>query len=60
MSYVKWNKRDGIVDAETGKQLLQLIATGATKKFRDMAGKELANKLNTIARAQAPEHKERH
>lgn len=50
MNYVKWDKKDGIVDKETGLQLLQLVTVNCSRKYREMAGKELVNKLNTIAR----------
>src|SRR3990167_9346274 len=43
----KWNKKDGLCD-ENGRQLIQFCATGASKKFRDMAGKVLANQLNNM------------
>ena len=50
MKPVKWSKIEGVVDAETGKQLLQLVICNCTQKFRETAGRELVNKLNTIAR----------
>ena len=45
-----WDKRDGLLDADTGQQVLQLVANYCTNKFRNMAGKELAEKLNSIER----------
>lgn len=46
MNYVKYNKRGGIVDAETGKQLLLVVEVNATKKYRDMACKLLVAAIN--------------
>jgi len=48
----KWHKRDGLTD-EQGNQLIQFCATGATAKFRHMAGKILANQLNNMERGKA-------
>ena len=53
MGEVKWNKKDGIVDARTGTQLLQILASNCSQKYRDMAGKELANKLNSVVRGRS-------
>lgn len=46
-THYKFDRHSGIVDIE-GKILLQLVPVSCSKKFREMAGKELANKLNTI------------
>ena len=43
----KFDKNVGLVDIE-GKVILQLVAVGCSKSFRNTAGKELANKLNGI------------
>jgi len=43
----KFERGTGLVDLE-GKVILQLVPVSCSKKFRDMAGKELANKLNGI------------
>jgi hypothetical protein len=43
----KFDEHAGLTD-EDGHQILQLVASGCTKAFRRMAGKELANKLNGI------------
>jgi len=48
MSYYKWDKKDGLFDMDSGIQVLQIVASNCTNKFRNIAGKELANKLNTI------------
>ena len=47
MTRYKFDRHAGLVDEE-GKIILQLVPVGCSKKFREMAGKELANKLNTI------------
>ena len=47
MTRYKFDRHVGLVDEE-GKIILQLVPVGCSKKFREMAGKELANKLNTI------------
>lgn len=49
MTHYKFDKKDGLVD-ETGKQILQLLASNCSAKFRVTAGKLLAEKLNTIER----------
>jgi hypothetical protein len=43
----KFDEHAGLTD-EDGHRILQLVASGCTKAFRRMAGKELANKLNGI------------
>jgi len=43
----KWHRHDGLTDGD-GRQLIQFVATGASKKFRDMASKILANQLNNM------------
>jgi hypothetical protein len=43
----KFDRHAGLVDLE-GKIILQIVPVGCTKKFRETAGKELANKLNGI------------
>jgi len=53
MDYVRWDKKCGIVDAKTGKILLQLAIVSCSKKYREMAGKELVNKLNSVVRGSA-------
>ena len=47
---VKWDRRLGVVEVDSGKQLLQITSVNCSGKFRNAAGKELVNKLNTIAR----------
>ena len=47
MTRYKFYRHAGLVDEE-GKIILHLVPVGCTKKFREMAGKELANKLNGI------------
>ena len=49
MTIYKWNDRDGLID-ESGKVIIQFLIVGCSRKFRRMAGKELAEKLNTIER----------
>ena len=43
----KFDRHRGLVD-DFGNCILTLVPVGCSKKFRDMAGKELANKLNGI------------
>lgn len=47
MTRFKYDRHRGLVD-EFGNQILILMAANCSKKFLSMAGKELANKLNTI------------
>lgn len=47
MKRYRWHRQDGLLD-EDGKQILVMLPTNCTRKFLHMAGKELANKLNTI------------
>jgi hypothetical protein len=42
----------GSIYDENGVQLLVLMQVHCSKKFRDTAAKELANKLNTIRQGQ--------
>lgn len=51
----KFDHHAGLIDLE-GRQILQLIPVGCSKKFRDMAGKELASRLNTIEREKEVYH----
>lgn len=44
----KWNKQYGLTDTD-GHQVLQIV--GSTNKFRNRAGKLLAEELNKIERA---------
>lgn len=44
----KWDKQYGLTDAD-GHQVLQIV--GGTNKFRNMAGKLLAEELNKIERS---------
>lgn len=46
----KWDKKQGLLD-DQGCQVLQIVSSNCSHKFRNMAGKELANKLNTIEQA---------
>jgi hypothetical protein len=43
----RWHKIDGVVDAETGRQVLQLDSLNCSGKFRALAGKMLVEELNT-------------
>jgi hypothetical protein len=52
MKQYRWHKIDGVVDAETGRQVLQL-AGNCTKKFRAETGKILVELLNVHERANA-------
>lgn len=47
MTRYKFDRHAGLVD-ESGKIILQLVAIGCSRSFRETAGKELANKLNGI------------
>jgi len=47
----KWHKEYGLIDAATERQVLQILPSNCTKKFRNMAGKELAERLNVIERS---------
>lgn len=51
MNYLKWSNRDGVIE-ECGVQVLQLVRTHCSEKFRRMAGKNLVNVLNNIKRGQ--------
>lgn len=51
MKLYRWDQRRGLIDVENDTQALQI--TGGTRKFRNMAGKVLANQLNNMARGQA-------
>lgn len=42
----------GSIYDEDGKQMLVLMQVNCSVKFRDMAAKELVNKLNTIRQGQ--------
>lgn len=46
---VEWDDERGVIDAETGRQLLQLVPTYATKKFRREAGMMLVKAINEKA-----------
>jgi hypothetical protein len=41
----RWNKSLGVTD-EAGKQIIQLVASNCTNKFRNIAGALLVEKLN--------------
>ena len=43
-----WSTADGVVEKATGKQIVQLIATGATKKERAFMGRLLVDSLNEL------------
>lgn len=51
MAWYKYSRKDGIVDVETGRQAARIVSCNATKKWIDMASKELVNKLNSIEQA---------
>ena len=46
MKNYKWDKTDGILD-NTGKQVLQIVASNCSKKFRNIAGELLVDCLNS-------------
>lgn len=50
MTIYRWHTKDGVL-GQDNQQRLQLI--GGTKKFRNMCGKLLVEKLNTIERGMA-------
>jgi hypothetical protein len=43
----RWHRQQGVVDAD-GRQVMQLV--GGTNKFRNICGKLLVEKLNSIER----------
>lgn len=47
MTRYRFNRHEGLVD-DMGNCILKLVGVGCTESFRVKAGKELANKLNTI------------
>lgn len=47
MTRYKFDRGGHLIDQD-GNVLLTVMATGCSRKFRDMAGKEMANKLNGI------------
>ena len=53
MKHYKFDTKQGILD-ELGNQVLVLIRTNCTKKFRNLAGRLLAERLNVME--QAREH----
>lgn len=50
MTIYRWHTKDGVIDQDN-QQRLQLL--GGTKRFRNMCGKLLVEKLNTIERGTA-------
>ena len=48
MKQYKWDKKQGVIDAETGQQVLKLSSINCTNKFRNKVGRVLVEKLNQI------------
>jgi len=51
MKEYRWHKQSGIID-EDGSQILQIVASHCTKKFRHKAGSLLAERLNVVERGE--------
>ena len=50
MKHYLFDKVNGVLD-EDGAQVLQIVKNHCSEKFRVIAGRELAEKLNAIERA---------
>jgi hypothetical protein len=52
MNYLKWDNKLGVIDADTGEQVIQFVKMYCSEKFRRMAGKNLVNLMNNIKRGE--------